>query len=306
MAYNQNHSWGRMIAESLKSRPRVGKILVVVGETNVNFEELNEIFPATDKIRVVTTLQAAIDLTTASSDDTIFVAPYHTENITAAATVALNKAGVSIIGLGHGTSRPTFTWTTAIAASWDVSAADCWIENFLFDLTGFDAVTAGFNITAANCTFKNNEFIVADGGGQAALAILTTAAASGLRLEGNKFFGTTNAGTAAAVRIVGGSKHYIRDNLFIGAYTTSLGAIDNATTEASQIFVGYNVIQNRTASSTKAMVFVSTSTGFIVNNHMQILSGDDPITGAAMSWGGINTFAAAIATTVIAGRTQQN
>ena len=85
--------------------------------------------------------------------------------------------------------------------------------------------------------------------------------------------------------------------MFIGAYTTTLGAIDNATTAASQIFVGYNVIQNRTASSTKAMVFVAASTGFIINNHMQILSGVAPITGAAMSWGGPNTYASLISTT---------
>jgi hypothetical protein len=117
-----------------------------------------------------------------------------------------------------------------------------------------------------------------------------------MRLLNNEFIGTTDAGTAAAVRVVGGNEHVIKGNRFYGAYTTSLGAIDNATTACLRVTIADNVIENATASSTKAMVFQSGSTGSITGNRMQILSGSAPITGAAMSWVGANYYAATIAT----------
>lgn len=303
-SYNNNHGWGRMIAESLRSRPRVGKVLIVAGSGNVNWEELNEIFPPTDKVRVLTTLSLALTEATASQDDAIFIAPYHTEDITAAAGIAMSKAGVSVIGLGSGTSRPTFTWTTAVGASWDVSAADCLIENCLFDLTGVDAVTAGFNITAANCHIKNCEFETADSAGQCVLGILTNASANGFKLENNYFKGSKHAGTSAAVRIVGGNDHKIIGNTFIGAYTTTIGAVENLTTAVDRTLFKDNFIWNTTALSTKATVWQATSTViFTGQNNFQIYSGDSPITAAIGSYVGLNSYARVVASSVLIGTT---
>lgn len=57
------------------------------------------------------TIQAAIDLATASQADTVYVMPGHTENITGAGTVDLDEIGLSVIGLGFGSNRPTLTFT---------------------------------------------------------------------------------------------------------------------------------------------------------------------------------------------------
>ena len=299
-----NFGWGRLIAQSLRDRARLGKVLIVAADTNVNWEELNEIFAPTDKIRVLTTLSLALTEATASQDDVIFIAPYHTENITAAAGIAMSKAGVSVVGLGQGTSRPTFTWTTAAAASWDVSAADCTLENLKFDLTGFDAITAGFNITAANCHFKKCEFVTAAATNQAVLGILTTNAADGLLIEDCYSKGTQTGGTTTAIRIVGGSDHVIQRNTIIGNFTTTIGAIENVTTACDRTVVRDNVIFNQTAASTKAMVFVSTATAIVAGNLMNIKSGAKPITGANVNVIGSNFVSVTRGSSVLVGNVQ--
>jgi hypothetical protein len=232
----------------------------------------------------------------ASRGDFILLLPGFTEAITAAAGIDLDKAGVTIIGLGNGTLRPTISFTTATSADIDIDAANITIENVIFDLTGVDALAAPIDVNATDFTMRNCKVITASASAQATLGILTDANASRMRIEGCEFLGTTDAGTAAAVRIVGGNEHVVKNNRFYGAYTTTLGAIDNVTTASLRCTIEGNVIENATASATKAMVFVSTSTGSIYNNRMQILSGTAPITGAAMSWVGANYYAGTIAT----------
>lgn len=246
--------------------------------------------------RFFTTIDAAIGACTANRGDMIIVLPGHTETVTAAAGIDCDVAGITIVGIGSGSLKPTVTFTTATTADMDIDAANITIKNIKFDLTGVDALAAPIDVNAAYFTMQDCLVITASASAQATLAILTDANANGLTLINNQFLGTTDAGTAAAVRIVGGNEHQIIGNRFYGAYTASLGAIDNTTTACLRILVKDNIIENATASSTKAMVFVSTSTGTICENKMQILSGTAPITGAAMSWVGQNYYAATIAT----------
>ena len=293
---NQLSRWGA-IANPLPTAPS-GKVFFVLSSSNARFGDLQNEFPA-DKdgvVRVHATIDAAIGSCVASRGDVIYVMPGHTENITSATSLVCDVAGVTIRGLGEGALRPTLTWTTSTAATIPVSAANVTIDNMILDMTGVDAVVAGITPTATNFTLSNSYVINATATNQAVLCILTTAAAGRMKLLNNEFLGTTDAGTAAAVRIVGGNEHVIKGNRFYGAYTTSLGAIDNATTACLRVTIADNVIENATAISTKAMVFQAGSTGSITGNRMQILSGTAPITGAAMSWVGANYYAATIAT----------
>jgi hypothetical protein len=230
----------------------------------------------------------------AGRGDTIFVKPGHAESITAAAGIALNVTGVQIVGLGYGNQRPTFTFTTATTAQIAVTAAGMSFQNCVFDLTGFDAVAAGISVAAADFTFAGNDVILANATNQAVLGIITTAAADRFLCDSNRFRGTSDAGTTAAMTVVGGDSIQITNNVMYGAYTAGIGGINNITTAMTNSVVDGNRINNLTASSTKAMVFVSGSTGMISNNRMQILSGSAPITGAAMSWVGGNYYAATI------------
>src|SRR5665647_818426 len=69
-----------------------------------------------------TTLAYAISRCVADRGDIIFIKPGHAETILDATTFAFNIAGLAIVGLGAGTKRPTFTFTTANTATIPVSA----------------------------------------------------------------------------------------------------------------------------------------------------------------------------------------
>lgn len=286
------------IAKTYAAANPQAKIFFVAKSDSTFVSQLQEQYPVDEDgvVRVHTTISAALDSCVADRGDVILVMPGYSETITAAGGLDLDVAGVSIIGLGTGDKRPTINFSTATTADIDVDAANISLENFIIDLTGVDALAAPIDVNDNDFALRKCKVLTASASGQATLAVLTDANAGGLVIEDCQFLGTSDAGTEAAVRIVGGDAHVIRRNIFIGAYTTTLGAIDNATTACTNTIIEDNHINNLTASSTKAMVFVSTSTGVIRRNHMQILFGTAPITGAAMSWAGANYYAATIAT----------
>jgi len=256
-----------------------------------------------DVLRPMAGWQQAYNKCRANRGDMVVLLPGHAQTITAAAGIALNIAGVTTLALGWGANRPTISMTTATAVSIDVTAANNIVagvggpdSGLIVDATGVDAITAAINVQAADFAFVNNRMIVADAGGQAILGLLTTAAANRMLVAGCVFEGSDDTGTTTAIRLVGTDRVMLVENKFYGAYGAGVGAIENLTTDCTNCYVIGNKIDNRTATSTKAMVFRTASTGQISGNHMQILSGTAPITGAAMSWVGANYYAAVIAT----------
>src|SRR3990167_3281433 len=104
-------------------------------------------------------LASANNRLTANNGDIVMVAPGHTETISAAAGILADVAGTSIIGLGNGRERPTISFT-ATASDWDFTAANIYLENFFFDMTGIDAVVAGIDPAAADITIAFCEFLM--------------------------------------------------------------------------------------------------------------------------------------------------
>lgn len=104
-----------------------------------------------------TTLTSALAQCTANNGDMIFLMPGHAEAPTA--TITVNKAGVSIIGLGNGANRPTFTHAhTAGDDNFDITVASVRIENiYIAAGTNSTGNTVQVNIGAAghDFTMKN-------------------------------------------------------------------------------------------------------------------------------------------------------
>jgi hypothetical protein len=98
------------------------------------------------------TISAAISACTANQGDVILVLPGHSETRTSAITV--NKAGISIIGLGQGLVRPSITGNGTIDAV-DITAANVLFENFQFPAPGTDDQTADVNVSGAGVTLRN-------------------------------------------------------------------------------------------------------------------------------------------------------
>ena len=233
----------------------------------------------------VTTIDAAINLATASNGDIIIVMEGHAETIAAAAGIALDVIGLTIVGLGRGRSRPVITFGTAAGASLDISAASNWIENVVL-LNGVASQTAVVNVTAADVMIKGCEFQLGDATTQALLGILTTDAADRLIVEDN-WFHTSDAVTAA-IRIVGTDDIIVRRNLVTGKYATT-GAIEQVTTAGNRHLYEGNTVLNTTADgNNKSIVLKSDTTGFVSNNRLAVIDSTcpSPTTGAGAMWGG--------------------
>jgi hypothetical protein len=238
-----------------------------------NLYDLRQVYPTTGNIffvdsgasaggnglspeAAVLTIDAAIGLCTANNGDIIVVMEGHAESVVGAAGIAADVAGITIVGLGRGRKRPVITFTTATAASCDISAASIHVENLVF-VNGIDAQTAMINISAADVTIKGCEIQTGDATTQAVLGILTTD--------------------------VAGDSHVIKDNFLFGACATT-GNIAAATTASLNGLIIGNVILNQTADgNNKAIVLGASDTYMIVNNRMAVIdsTGPAPVTAAA-------------------------
>lgn len=246
------------------------------------------------------TLANAITAATASNGDVIVLMPGHAETITAAAGSGVTKAGLQIVGLGIGANRPTFTYTTAISASFDVTAANVTISNVRF-VIGFDAVSALVNVTAADVSFINCEFQTNTGAFGAVAGILTAATATRLVVKGCNFFGpATNSGTTTTAQIKheSGIDYVIQGNFFKGKMTQAI--VNVATVLGGLIADNYAVVATGTLFATMA----AASTPFITNNRINVPSGTTPITAAAgFVAGNIYSAAAGVTSTGQTGST---
>ena len=104
------------------------------------------------------TLDGAINKTTASNGDVILVHPGHAETISAAAAITFDVAGVTVIGMGVGNSRPTITLDTATTTDIDVTADDVQIHNMIFSMNYADIVEV-FDLSAAGFVLNKCRFV---------------------------------------------------------------------------------------------------------------------------------------------------
>lgn len=212
-------------------------------------------------LRPFSTIDYAIGQCVANRGDIIYVRPGHTATISTAAGIALDVAGVSIVGLGRGSSRPTINFT-ATASTLTMSGANCSIHNLLLT-GGIDAVVSMVVVSAADCLISECE--LKDVTGQMTLGILTTAGADRLKILDHVHNGATAAGTNAAIRLVGGDRIEITAQVIDGNFAT--GGIEVLTTATTNLYVhDIGRFYTRNAADIFLVDTVTASTGQIGPN----------------------------------------
>lgn len=126
------------------------KVFFVANSSSVGYSDLQNEFPVDrdGEPRVFTTLASAVAQCSANRGDVIYVMPGHAETISSASALTLSVAGVTIVGLGNGAKRPTFTFDTATTATINVSAANVKVQNIIFSANFADIVSV-FTLTTA-------------------------------------------------------------------------------------------------------------------------------------------------------------
>jgi len=212
------------------------------------------------------TLDYAVGRCTANKGDIIFLMPGHAENIASAGALDLDIAGISVIGLGHGSLRPTFTFITDTLADADVDAANITLQNILFKCD-IDSLAAGIDVNAAGFAIIECEFQIV-GTDDALIWVITDANADDMLIQGSVFRGS-NAGPTEVIRLVGADRAKIINNYIIGSYSTA--AINGITTASLEILIAYNTICN-SVTDKLAVDLVASCTGRICYNNGTVVS----------------------------------
>lgn len=218
------------------------------------------------------TVDQAIDLCTANNDDIIIVLPNHAETVTAT-SIALDKAGVRIIGMGKGLARPTFTFGAA-AATITVSAANASWENSVF-IANFADVAAAFTLGAAkDFRLEGNDFLETGTDLNWFNIVVTGAtnnAADGLTVIGNYVLMLDAAGKAF-ISVLGNLDRLLVTDNHVNTQSTQDAA--QFITMSSKVCFGARILRNNLialgATGTTVAIFISgsstTSTGIVAFN----------------------------------------
>jgi len=224
------------------------------------------------------TINYAVTQCVANRGDIIIVEPNHAETISSATSLVIGVAGIAIIGLGVGSSRPTLTFSTANTATIAVTAANVTIQNFLFVANFADiasAITATGTSTPKdlnvdNCEFRDSSSIlnfVTTVKGNA-----TANSMDGFTYSNNKVFGlATTANTTAVTIAAATTRTSYLDNFVVYPVLndTAALAIFGANNQLN-LNMGRNKVFRPSTSTTGGSLFSggsTGSTGYVYDNY---------------------------------------
>ncbi len=242
------------------------------------------------------TIAYALTRSAANTDDVIMVHPGHAETITSSTTLALNLAGISIIGMGTGNKRPTLTFTTANTATINVTAANVSIQNMIF-IGNFLSIASCFTLNAApefwvdNCEFRDTSAVLGF------LSIITTIVSTncdGLTFTNNRVQSdaTTTPGPAVVIANTIDRVTVSRNNVWHSVASNNISAlIEHGALVVNRLVCEWNYIYSiNTDTATGAILVKTTATtgsGMICHNRVRALdiAGAIMVPAAAVQYG---------------------
>ncbi len=185
------------------------------------------------------TIDQAVDKCTAGNGDVIYVLPGHAETINATALCALDKAGITVIGMGNGSNKPTLTMATSTAATITVSAANVTLRNIRF-VNNIDSLAVWVTVAEDYFTMEDCEFVTSSTKECVCfVAITTTKDFTTIRrctfLQPTDPAATNGAAATGGVYIVDSEHVTIEGCKFSGNFETAI--IHNKTTAATNLWI---------------------------------------------------------------------
>jgi len=226
--------------------------------------------------------------------DIIFVKPGHAETVSAAAGIALNKSNIAIVGLGVGSTRPTFTLGTAntatitVAAN-NVSIYNClFLANFLNIATVFDIVNAqvATDFVVDSCEFRDSTAIL---NFVKIVRIGTTAnIADGFVFSNNRVIGlasspgagTTAISTASTINRVQIFNNFVSHQVLLAATAV---LIATGALNLTNSLIQKNIVVRPNTDASNPLLFSTSGTGWfgtlVADNYCSQLSGATGLVG---------------------------
>lgn len=195
-----------------------------------------------------------------SAGDSIYVAEDHAEAIIAAGTLDLSVAGVSIIGLGRGSRKPTLTWGTATTATLLVSAANVLIRNIRC-VCNIDNLVKMIDVNADSCFVEDCTFVTSST--KEALSFVNIRTTKDyLTLRRNRFeqptdpAGTNGGADTGAIYCVDTEHITVENCIFDGFFETAI--LHNKTTACKYLKWHGNRVNQQLTDAARILLVVGT------------------------------------------------
>lgn len=266
-----------MIAHRLANN-LAGKLIIVGKSAIAHLGIYTDIFEpdANGVVLYAATIDAAIGICTANAGDTIYVLPGHTEAVTST-SIACDVAGVTIIGLGSGSMKPTLTFG-ATDSRINVTVADCTWRNFRWTAGIGDVVTAVLHATAAqNTQYIDIEFYATSTFNFINCYTLGAANISdGCRWERN-YLRTADAGQLALCITAAAHNDLKFYNNYVVHAAAAAGLLTAGASDLLGLDVHGNFVQTGQSNGAVGVLVITTSTassGSIIDNDMKTADAD--------------------------------
>jgi hypothetical protein len=209
------------------------------------------------------TIDYAVGRCTANNGDIIYVKPGHAEVVSAAGGLALDVAGITVVGIGDGAAQPTVTLGTAATADVDIDAANVTVENLHF-VAALADIAVCIDVNATDFTLRGCRFTEAtDLNFKICVQDAAAAASDRMTLEYN-YANCPDAANTHWVNLAGtGNGHIIRNNTLLGDWGTMAIGGAGIVTYAS---VNDNYIYNAGSGANSTINMGATATGMCMNN----------------------------------------
>ena len=232
------------------------------------------------------TLAYAFSSDSVESGSVVYVMPNHVENLAAAGAITMDIAGVRVVGLGQGATRPTANFTTTDATLL-ITAASVRVENILTVANTAVDVVAGIVVTGADCTLVDVEGREDGATKQFVDWLGVGTGGARCRIIRPKFIGAAGDAGQSGIQVTAAvAEVYIEDPWVVG--TLAAGCIETTAANTNMV-VKNSLTRNLHATQDGGIVLNSGTTGQIVNPVPQSATNDADgfnlaFVGAGAAW----------------------
>ena len=241
------------------------------------------------------TLDYAVGRCTASQGDIVYVMPSHAETVATAAALDFDVAGIKVVGLGWGNTRPTVQLSANLSTV-EFNADDMWIENIIFEGTFTNGVAVGLDIKTGcddlyikDCvirgTLSTKELLI---------GVSIEATNDGITFDGCYFYDVAGGSSTVAILTEGAfSNLTIKNSRFSGDWATSVLDFDAAAVTSAGLHMEdvtmYNLDTGAclflTLDNTTEATLLRVNTFGVKSNTLPLDAGDDGVTYAIECYG---------------------
>jgi len=233
--------------------------------------------------RLYTNLDTCIGATVANRGDVIVLMEGTNQTVSAAAGLALDVSGITIVFLGKGTTQAKITFDTAVTADMDIDAANITLVNPKF-VAGIDSLQGPIDVNSTDFTMINAEYHDADDI-ETIDAVIATAGATRLKIHGYKYFCGAETGNLkqSHIQLNGCDDIDLKEIDIRGDFY--VGCIENVTDEVLNARFENIYCENLNATPKPAIFMDADATGSCKNVKCKIASGTTYVSNVGkLSW----------------------